>query len=334
MHASLPAKDDEIGPAGPVTRLAPSPTGALHLGNARTFLINWALAKRHSWEVVARIEDLDTPRVKPGALEQTLETLAWLGLDWTGVVLVQSDDLTPYEDAMCKLARLGLVYPCELTRSEIEAAASAPQDGVAREARFDPSLRPTDRPSTFEDTGTNWRFVVEPGVVDFLDLAAGPQRVDVDQGVGDFVVWTKRAQPSYQLAVTVDDHRQGVTHIVRGNDLIDSTGRQALLRKALGIRPEPVHAHLPLVRGEDGRRLAKRHGDTRLDTYRARGVPPERVIGLLASWSGVGPTRVEMNAHDFARAFSLDTMPRNDVTFTPEDEQWLFKSSTPSDSPA
>lgn len=305
----------------PVTRLAPSPTGALHLGNARTFLINWALARQGNWRIVLRIEDLDGPRIKEGALEQTIDILRWLGMDWDGEPLIQSRDLAPYEEAMSHLTAQGLVYPCELTRKEIAAAASAPHDGERSEVHFPPHLRPEERPRTFEDRGTNWRLAVPESEISFEDAIAGPQRRTPARSVGDIVLWTKRSAPAYQLAVVVDDHRQGVTEVVRGDDLLDSAARQLLIHRALGLNPEPRYTHLPLVLGADGRRLAKRHGDTRLAHYRELGAPPERLIGLLASWSGL--EREPMSAADFAARFDPATLPRDPVTCTEEDDQWL-----------
>jgi glutamyl-tRNA synthetase len=163
----------------------------------------------------------------------------------------------------------------------------------------------------------------------------GPQAYEPAATVGDFVVWTKRGQPSYQLAVVVDDHRQGVTQVVRGNDLLDSAARQLLLYRALGYSPEPAYTHLPLVRGADGRRLAKRHGDTRVEHYRGQGVGAERVIGLIAWWCGVEGAQAgrlchspePMSTADFVDRFRLDTMSRSDVTFRPEDDAWLRSRS-------
>lgn len=319
---------DGVRPA--VTRLAPSPTGALHLGNARTFVINWALARRAGARIVLRIEDLDGPRVKPGAAEACIETLRWLGLDWDEGPLVQSADLAPYREAMRRLASFGLAYPSDLTRGELEAAASAPQEGVG-ETRFPPELRPPPGPREFDDAESNWRFRTPDVAVEFNDGFAGPKRLCPFERVGDFVVWTKRAQPAYQLAVVVDDHRQGVTSIVRGDDLLDSAARQLLLYRALSLAPEPAYCHLPLVRGSDGRRLAKRHGDTRIETYRRAGVPPEAVIGLLAAWSGVlqRDRPAAMTAREFASALAIGTIPRRDITFLPEDHQWLMRSTRP-----
>ncbi len=308
------------------TRLAPSPTGALHLGNARTFLINWALARRGGWEILLRIEDLDGPRVKPGADDAMLATLEWLGIDWDEGPVWQSGELEPYRAAMRDLAGRALVYPCELTRAQIEASASAPQQDGPAESRFPRELRPAVAPQAFADEGTNWRFVVEEGVVRFVDAVHGEVAHDPSVSIGDFVVWTKRGQPAYQLAVVVDDARQGVTHVVRGDDLLDSTARQLLLYGALGLRTPRSWMHLPLVVGEDGKRLAKRHGDTRLARYREMGVRAERVVGLLAFWSGVTRERREMDAREFAAGFDAASMGRGRTVFTKEDESWLTAS--------
>lgn len=320
-----------------ITRLAPSPTGALHLGNIRTFLLNWALARKSGWRIVLRIEDLDTPRVRAGAAERLIDTLAWLGLDWDEGPTTQSDDLHPYREAVARLAAGGAAYPCELTRREIDAAASAPHDAPqaagrpdgedgppGRENRFPRELRPTLLARPFSDEATNWRFTTPDGEVRFSDQFKGEVASSPAETIGDFVIWTKRGQPSYQLAVVVDDARQGITRVVRGDDLLDSAGRQLLLYRALALAPEPTYTHLPLVVGPDGRRLAKRHGDTRLDTYRQRGVGPEAVIGLAARWSGVTEERAEMSLKSFAARYDLSRTPRWPVVFTPEDHAWLM----------
>ncbi len=318
-------------PAEPIqihsTRLAPSPTGALHLGNARTFLINWAIARREGWRIILRIEDLDGPRIDPAASEAAIDTLRWLGIDWDIGPVFQSHDLRPYREAMEFLASRGLVYPSELSRKEIAEAASAPQEG-SRETVFPASLRPREFPGAFTDPATNWRFATPPGIVEIEDAFMGPQRIEPALNIGDFVIWMRSGQPSYQLAVVVDDHRQGVTQVVRGNDLLDSAGRQVLLYRAMGLGPIPTYTHLPLVRGADGRRLAKRHGDTRLTTYRHRGVRAERIIALLARWCGIS-SGGSLSAAEFALALNLDTIDRSDVVFTPEDDAWLLET-TPS----
>lgn len=332
-NTNQPAQAAERSPAAPpTTRLAPSPTGALHLGNARTFLTNWALARQNGWRIILRIEDLDGPRVKPDSAGQIVATLAWLGLDWDVGPLMQSADLEPYRAALRTLAASGQAYACDLSRAQVEAAASAPQDG-SHEVRFPAELRPADfvvnhpaPPLQTSDFERSWRFATPGGLVEFIDGFAGRVAVDPAATIGDFIIWTRRGTPAYQLAVVVDDARQAVTDIVRGDDLLDSAARQRLLYRALGLGPKPRLIHLPLVIGPDGRRLAKRHGDSRVDTYRAARVPAEAIIGLVARWSGLTPAGndpMPMDAREFAARLRLDAVPRGPVTFTPEDDAWL-----------
>ncbi len=315
----------------PTTRLAPSPTGALHLGNARTFLVTWALARQQNMRIVLRIEDLDTPRVKPGVLDLTVDLLAWLGMDWDDGPIIQSHDLPHHRNAMQQLVAAGHAFPDARTRKELEELASvqsAPNEG-AHELVFPASLRPATWPRTFHDDAPAWRFVTPPEPIAFTDTFAGPQVTSPATTIGDFIIWTRRdaavpGQPAYQLAVVVDDARQGVTHVMRGDDLVESTGRQLLLYRALGLTNEPTYLHLPLVRGTDGRRLAKRHGDTRLDAYRDRGVSAQRVIGLVAYWCGITTQRQPMSAGEFRAALRLSTIPKGSITFTAEDDAWLL----------
>jgi glutamyl-tRNA synthetase len=310
-----------------VTRLAPSPTGALHLGNARTFLVNWALARLSGWSIVFRVEDLDGPRVKSGADEQAVRDVRWLGIDWDVDAGRQRADLSPYERALDSLRHRGLVYPCRCTRKEIEQAQSAPHAGE-HELRYPGTCRGAAATSASADSA--WRLIVPDETVEFIDQIAGPQRFNVQQQVGDFVVATKMGLPAYQLAVVVDDARQGVTDVVRGDDLLPSTARQIWLWRMLsqtsptGATPLPRWWHLPLVYGPDGHRLAKRHGDTRLAWYRDQGVTPQRVIGLLAYWCGLNSARRAMTAAEFRDGFSIERLPRQAVTFTAEDHAWLL----------
>jgi glutamyl-tRNA synthetase len=260
-------------PRRPTGRLAPSPTGALHLGNARTFLWAWLSARARGGRVLLRIEDLDASRVKPGAVERTLEDLRWLGLDWDGEAVFQSRRTALYRAAFDRLP----LYPCRCSKAEL----SAPHEGDA-EPRYPGTCRgkEVDRP-------VSWRFPAPPEPVGFDDLGFGPQSIDVQATAGDFTVARGPDQPAYPLAVVVDDLDQGVTEVVRGDDLIPSTGRQVLLFRALGAQP-PAYGHVPLVVGPDGARLAKRHGDFRVASFRERGVRPERLVGALAEWSGLG----------------------------------------------
>lgn len=285
------------------------------------------MARRAGWRIILRIEDLDGPRIKPGAIDSCISTLSWLGMNWDKQPIIQSTDLSPYIDAMHRLSSLALAYSSDLSRTQIELAASAPQEG-AHDQHFPASLRPSLHPRSFDptDTTVGWRFATPSTPITFTDLCAGPQTHHPADTIGDFIIWTKRAQPAYQLAVVVDDARQGVTHIIRGNDLLDSAARQLLLYRALTLSPEPTYCHLPLVRGSDGKRLAKRHGDTRIDTYRDMGVPAEAVIGLIAFWSGVVPTRQPISSSEFASGFNISTLPQSDITFTAEDHAWLLST--------
>jgi len=308
-----------------VTRLAPSPTGALHLGNARTFLVNWVLARQNDWRIVLRVEDLDSPRVKAGADRGAIADLTWLGMDWDDGPYYQATDLEPYEAALATLRDAGLTYPCVCTRREIEQAQSAPH-GDEHELRYPGKCRPADahdwKPPADAEYAVRVRTPDEP--VRFTDKFAGPQASSVQQVVGAFIVASKAKLPAYQLAVVVDDARQGVTDVVRGDDLIRSTARQILLYRMLKLDTTPDWWHLPLVIGEDGRRLAKRHGDTRIAWYREQGVASERVIGLLAHWSGAAARREPMSARQLVDRFDISRLAHEPVTFSAEDHAWLL----------
>lgn len=270
--------------ATPATRLAPSPTGPLHLGHARTFLLTWALARREGWRVLLRLEDLDRQRVVPGSREATIATLEWLGIDHDGPIATQSEDLSPYENAMRTLARQGETFACELSRREIREAASAPH-GHAGEIRFDPSLRPPPGDAwQFDRSDRHHRFLVREGSVEFEDRLLGSQRFEPAAECGDFAIWTRDGVPSYQLAVVVDDARQGVTDVVRGDDLLASTARQILLQEALGL-PRPRWWHLPLVHDASGERLAKRGGALAIEALREQGATAAKICGLVCWWS-------------------------------------------------
>ncbi|MDP7009454.1 MAG: glutamate--tRNA ligase family protein [Phycisphaerales bacterium] len=304
------------------SRLAPSPTGALHLGNTCTFFINWALARQNNWELILRMEDLVGPRIDRSTINDTLQLLSWLELDWDGDMILQSENLTPYRQEIERLRSVEKVYHCDLSRKEIELVASAPHadDPFGKEY-----IRPDDvnaHNSTWNGSPTNWRFIVSDGphiVQDRLRGTIAYQHLD------DFVVWTRTDMPAYQLAVVVDDAREGITDVVRGSDLLESAAWQAQLYKQLGTNP-PNWWHLPLVIGEDGRRLAKRHGDTRLRTYQNEGLSPHKIIGLVAKWCHLIDSRASLSANEFLSVFDISKVPVEDIVYTEEDTQWLHES--------
>jgi len=307
-----------------VGRLAPSPTGAQHVGNARTYLIAWLSARSGGGRVLLRIEDIDSPRVKVGATDEAKADLAWLGLDTDGDTLVQTQRLDAYRHALNRLQQQELVYPCTCTRADIERAASAPH--ADHEGPVYPGTCAARRAADAEALGDQpycWRFRLPQRIPNFTDGFRGRCHIDLHAQGGDFVVWKslRSAQgagtPAYQLAVVVDDAEQGVTEVVRGDDLIPSTPRQLLLYEALG-HPPPRFVHVPLVVGPDGRRLAKRHGDTRLSAVRAVGVKAERLVGLLA-WSCGWLERIrEITARELLPRFTLETIPREPFVLTAE----------------
>lgn len=309
-----------------LTRLAPSPTGALHLGNARTFLVNWLMARQRGWRVLLRIEDLDGPRVKRGADLQAIEDLKWLGVDWDEGPVYQSTRGAVYRAAVERLIAAGRAYPCICTRREVEGAASAPhaEDGAAvypgtcrgrfgsvEEARAAAGRAPAIR------------FAVNEQTMEFVDGFHGPLRFEPARQLGDFVIMKADGTAAYQLAVVLDDAEAGVTQVIRGDDLVDSTPRQILLYEALGLAERiPNYHHLPLVVGEDGRRLAKRHGDTRLAHYRGRGVTAGRMLALMARWCGIEAGQTITTA-ELLKRFDLERMGRERITFTAADDAFL-----------
>ena len=313
-----------------LTRLAPSPTGALHLGNARTFLVNWLLARQRGWKILLRIEDIDGPRIKHGAAAQLADDLRWLGLDWDEGPVYQSSRLECYQRAIESLSSAGDAYPCVCTRKEVEQAASAPhaEQGV--------SFYPGTCRGKYATIEAAWqaagrapaiRFRVPDQTIEFVDQFAGRRQFQVARDLGDFVIAKADGTPAYQLAVVVDDAAAGVTEVVRGDDLVDSTPRQILLYRALKMGEQvPRYFHLPLVIGPDGKRLAKRHGDTRLDHYRARGVAAERVIALLARWSGIENVPASLRAVDLIDSFRIESLPRQPIVFGPGDDAFLLSS--------
>ncbi len=288
--------------------------------------MNWILARQMGWRVLLRVEDIDGPRIKRGADRGVIEDLEWLGVDWDEGPVYQSRRVGKYREAIERLVAGGKAYPCVCSRKEVEAAASAPhaEDGAA--------VYPgTCRGKYGSMAEAEWaggkppcvRFEVPEGLVEFEDHFVGKKSFDVWRELGDFVIAKADGTPAYQLAVVVDDAEMGVDRVVRGDDLLDSTPRQMLVYRALGLENRiPEYWHLPLVVGEDGRRLAKRHGDTRLATYRERGVKAERVLALLAKWCGV-MVGEGVKARDLVKSFQIDDVPARPIVFTAAEDRWL-----------
>ena len=372
-----------------IGRLAPSPTGALHLGNVRTFMIAWLRARSQGGKVIFRMEDLDHPKDKPGAAAQAVEDLRWLGFDWDEEY-VQSERKDIYRAALEALregpktedgrretegletedGRRGcLVYPCVCSRRDVEAAQSAPHAGEqlhypgtcrgrfaswAEAQAFLDEASCSSRSSNSSDSRIArvssatrtpcWRFAVAPNtVVAFDDAFAGHYEQNVSETLGDFPLARDEFGAGYTLACTVDDLLMGVTEVVRGDDLLPATPAQILLANALApflhsrISPLPhfptsplphfptspfphfptspfphfpiSYCHVPLVVGRDGKRLAKRHGDTRVAAYRAEGKRPEEILGFLAASCGWAAKGERVSLRDLVPRFDLGTIP-------------------------
>ncbi len=272
-------------------RLAPSPTGYLHAGHARTFAI--AARRAAHGTLIFRMEDLDPDRSRAEYAADALEDLRWLGLRWQEgpdiggpcAPYAQSQRHDIYLAAMRQLLARGFVYPCRCSRKDLAAALSAPHEGP--QAINDPDDEPlypgTCRPShpvppDADLAGHNWRFRVPDGeAIEFLDLNLGPQRFIANVDFGDFIVWRRDGVPSYQLSCVADDEAMHITEVVRGADLLKSTARQILLQRALRYQ-SPAWFHCSLVADSQGRRLAKRHDALSIRTLRERGLTPTQIL--------------------------------------------------------
>lgn len=290
-------------------RIAPSPTGLLHLGHARTFWIAAERAKQNHGQLIFRNEDLDSQRCRSEFVTAMFEDLRWLGIEWSEGPdrggpygpYTQSERKALYLDAWKSLLDRGFIYPCTCSRKDVTLLAGAPNEGddepvypgtcrpcgdtapaLAGAARLRHRGTAEAAVSTYSDSqsaGVNWRFRVPDGEeIAFTDRHLGPQRFVAGRDFGDFIVWRRDDVPAYQLAVVVDDAAMRITEVVRGADLLKSTARQILLFRALGLAA-PVYYHCDLVRDDGGVRLAKRHDALSIRELRRRGMAPVEIIG-------------------------------------------------------
>jgi len=333
----------------PRGRWAPSPSGLLHVGNARTALLAWLAARAGGGTFVFRLEDLDPPRTVPGAAEAGQVDLAWMGLDWDEgpgrggphAPYEQSRRSHVYEAALARLARADRLFPCRRSRKDLAELATAPHGaagaagGDSHPSPYPASLRPRKLPPDWfeahrrgERGEAALRFRVHDRPVTFTDRLVGPVTERVDETVGDFVLKRRDGLYAYQLAVVVDDLAMGIDEVVRGRDLLASTARQIQLIEALGGTP-PTYTHVPLMLNARGEKLSKRDGGLTLASLRERGVAPERLVGYLAVSLGLldaprpgdGPPAVhprQLLPHFAAPGRAWARMPREDQRL-PED---------------
>jgi glutamyl-tRNA synthetase len=305
-------------------RYAPSPTGAIHLGNARTALLAWLDARARGADFIVRVEDLDRARLQEGAEARLLDDLRWLGLDWDegpdrgGAVgpYRQSERVARYEEVIARLLAAGRAFLCACSRADVARAASAPQGADEEGPRYPGTCRglpaaDIEARAAAQGRAPAVRFDGRGEAFYFDDelrgaVASGPG------GVDDFVLRRADGTAAYQLAVVVDDAAMGVTRVVRGDDLLSSSPRQLALYAALAL-PAPAFAHVPLVLAPGGERLAKRTRPASLGDLRARGLAPEAVVGALAASAGLCAQGERPRAWDLVGGFSLARVAKDPV---------------------
>ena len=312
-------------------RYAPSPTGSLHLGNARTAFVAWCRARRAGSTFVMRVEDLDEPRTVEEAVSGNLEELRWLGLDWDEGPDVggphdpyrQSERHELYRRALDDLVQRDLLFECYLSRRELRELSSAPHGEAPvygeRERSENEQVR---EQKAAEGKKPSLRLRAPELDLRFHDALYGPQRFDARKEVGDVVLRRADDAWAYQFAVVVDDVAMEIEEVVRGADLLHSTASQLLVYLALGRRP-PSFLHVPLLLDESGERLAKRRGSLTLAGLREEGVAPDRVIGLLAYTLGLLERPRPLDMTEMLAIFAVDRLHLEPFTLRPEDLEWL-----------
>ncbi|MFC4597431.1 tRNA glutamyl-Q(34) synthetase GluQRS [Cohnella hongkongensis] len=313
-------------------RFAPTPSGLLHIGNALAALAAWLQMRQAGGEIVLRMEDIDKARSRPAFAEQILDDLRWLGLDWDEgpreggphAPYVQSQRESHYEEALERLRQADRLYPCYCSRSDLASLASAPH-GLASEGAAYPglcrSLTAEERAAKAAVKSSSLRFQMPAGRIVFRDGWRGSCSFD-GEALGDFIVKRADGMFSYQLAVTVDDAAMGITDVLRGGDLLDSTPRQLALYEALGL-PAPDFVHIPLLADEAGSRLSKRDKSLTLAALKESGAAPERVLGLLAALAGWLDRPEAVAASELIPLFK--PVPGDRLVFGEASRRWLLK---------
>jgi len=307
-------------------RFAPSPTGELHVGGARTALYNWLFAKHHGGKFILRVEDTDEKRSTDENLETILRSMKWLGLDWDEGPILQSDRLDLYNDYVSLLMSSGKAYYCFAAQEDIEErrkeALEADENWVYRGADRDLSADEV-REKLDADAPHTVRFKVpDEGTITVNDLVQGEVTFECEH-IEDFVLQRSDEKPTYHLSNVVDDIEMGITHVMRGADHLSNTPKQLLVYEALNAKL-PEFAHLPLILGEDGKRLSKRHGATSVEHFRDKGYLPGAVINYLAllGWNP-GDDREVFTANELATEFTLERVNQANPKFDLEKLSWL-----------
>jgi glutamyl-tRNA synthetase len=308
-------------------RFAPSPTGFLHVGGARTALFNWLLAKKHDGVFVLRIEDTDRSRSSDEMTVAILDGMKWLGLLWDEGPYHQADGFERHKADALRMLAQGMAYRCFCTQAEVEARkAAAPRDSKEAyhyDRRCLLELSPEDserRAAAGEPFAI--RFKVPAGKTSFSDAVHGVTEFDNDS-IDDFIILRSDGTPIYNLAVVSDDIEHRITHVIRGDDHISNTPRQILIYRALGAEP-PTFAHVPMILGPDGKRLSKRHGATAVGEYKERGILPDAMVNFLAllGWAPGNDDEILSRA-EMIRRFSLEAINKKSAVFDTSKLEWM-----------
>lgn len=317
----------------PRVRFAPSPTGELHVGNARTALFNWMFARHHHGTFLLRIEDTDESRSAPAYQTSLFDDLCWLGLDWDEGPMKegsygpyrQSERLGIYKTHLQKFIDADLVYPCYCTEDELEEE----RQGLIlskRMPRYMGKCRKLSvderRMKEKEGRKPSYRFKIHPQIIEFEDLIRGPMKFDAD-AIGDFIIVRSNGMPAYNFAVVIDDHLMNISHVIRGEDHLSNTALQIMLYRAFGFVP-PTFAHHSLIFGKDRAKLSKRHGSVSVGEFRRKGFLPEAMInylGLLGS--SFTDTKEVLSKEEMIADFSLERASKSGAVFDEEKLRWI-----------
>ena len=315
-------------------RIAPSPTGLLHVGNARSAVFNWLYARHHGGTFIVRVDDTDTARSEEKYVAQMMEAMRWLGLEWDEGIGVggphgtyrQSDRFDRYREVANRLIEEGTAYRCFCTPDELDARRQAAQ-AAGRPPGYDGTCRTLTATEADGRVAAGESFSVRlaiprPGVTEFFDLVRDDMRFDHDV-IDDFVILRSDGTPTYHLASTVDDVDYEITHVARGEDLLSSTPRHILLTQAMGAEPV-TYAHLPLLFGPDGKKLSKRHGDTSMDAYMKAGYLPEAMFNYMSllGWS-YDPEVTIYTPEQAIEKFDLADVSKNPAIFDVKKLEWM-----------
>lgn len=292
-------------------RFAPSPSGRIHLGNLWASLLAWLSVRSQEGTMVLRLDDLDPERCNQRYCDQIMRDLEWFGLDWDKEPVYQSKRTQRYAEIFDQLQAQGVLYPCYCTRAE-RLAASAPHrsDGVVLYDGHCRTLTPEQKLLFSQTRKAAWRITVPSETISFVDLLQGTYTENLAQSCGDFIIRRSDGVYAYQLAVVIDDGDMGVTEVVRGSDLLDSTPRQMYLQQLLSL-PHPTYGHVPLLLAPDGRRLAKRDRDKAMDELQAQ-FSAKELVGQLAHAAGLLDEYLPISPQELIPLFSWDKLPKED----------------------